>query len=426
MKCLPLLFLIACAAKDEDSSDTSTDRADAPLDESGPSDTEDSGTETDCSERTYSVPSTRGEVGGVWDASNQRFVFFGGDEGTPVSCIPKPEFVDEVWAFHPDCDNFEQLTPSGTPPHARSRHAVTLDPSRGQMLVHGGRYRAEESGDYTLFEDLWALDLGTATWTNLAEGDGPTPRRTHTMVVAGDTLLLYGGNTSTSSTGYVPSQQLWGYDLVDGGWTGLDGAGAPGGRIFHAASVSDDGTTMYIYGGADENALFGPFFGDLWAYDVASGDWTALHDGSGDAPDSRIWPNLVFDGANNRLILWAGHDDGSLGNTNQVWTFDLDEASWSSQEQGDTYNAPAYGFCDFPDDFVEPDFSAPERRYAGAAAIGETELFVFGGKTDCGQVNDLWTWALDGSGWTERSNATFGEICTRTFADPDDCESLCF
>jgi hypothetical protein len=38
----------------------------------------------------------------------------------------------------------------------------------------------------------------------------------------------------------------------------------------------------------------------------------------------------------------------------------------------------------------------------------------------------LWTWDLGGTGWTERSNATFGEICARTFADPENCESLCF
>jgi hypothetical protein len=421
MRLFPVFFLVSCGTKSSDDGiAAATDSGAATTGQEGESE------EVDCSDRSYTVPSTRGEVGGVWDTSRERFVFFGGDEGTPISCIPKPAFVDEVWAFYPDCDNFEALEVSGDPPHARSRHAVTNDPARGQMLVHGGRYRLEESGDYTLFEDLWAFDLANQAWSQLSEGDGPTPRRTHTMVVAGDTLLLYGGNTATSSVGYTPSQQLWGYDLVNGGWTGLDGAGAPGGRIFHAASVSDAGDTMYIYGGADENALFGPFFGDLWAYEVSSGNWTELHSGAESAPDARIWPNLLFDGTHNRLLLWAGHDDQSLGNTNQVWAFDLTDNTWTQSEAGDIYNAPANGFCDFPANFIDPDMDAPERRYAGAAALSESELFIFGGKTDCGQVNDLWTWDLGGTGWTERSNATFGEICARTFADPENCESLCF
>ncbi len=387
---------------------------------------DDTGAAVDCSDRSYAVPSTRGEVGGVWDERRERFVFFGGDEGTPIACIPKPEFVNEVWAFHTDCDSFEKVETSGTGPSPRSRHAVAVDTKRNQMLVHGGRYRAAESGAYTLYDDLWALDLETDTWSQLAS-DGPSGRVTHTIVVSGDTLLLFGGNTTTSSTSYQPSKELWSYDLAgDDGWTATDMDAASGKRLFHAAAISDDGETMYVYGGADENALFGPFYANLWALDVKSNIWSELHVGSGTAPDGRIWPNLVFDGDENRLLLWAGHDDQALGNTNQLWAYDLADNTWIELEEGDTYENPAYGFCDFPADFTEPDLSAPERRYAGAAALSEDALFIFGGKTDCGQVNDLWTWDLKDQAWTERSDATFGEICARTFDDPEGCESLCF
>ena len=58
--------------------------------------------------------------------------------------------------------------------------------------------------------------------------------------------------------------------------------------------------------------------------------------------------------------------------------------------------------------------------------MSDDELFIFGVKTDCGQVNDLWSWDLEDQTWTERSDATFGEICVRTFANPESCESLCF
>jgi len=396
--------------------------------EATPDRRDDSGADV-CVDRSYAVPSTRGELEGVWDAGGERFVFFGGDEGTPESCIPKPDVVSETWAFYPDCDNFELLEVSGEVPHERSRHAIALDAARGRMLVHGGRSRtvgAESTEPYTLYDDLWALDLETLAWSKLSEGDGASPRRTHAMVVAGDTLLVYGGNTATGSTSYVPSAQLWGYDLIDGGWTGLDGAAAAGGRIFHAAAVSDDGTTMYVYGGADSNALFGPFMGDLWAYDVASGEWSELHDGTSDAPDRRSWPDLVFDGASDRLLMFGGHDDQAVGLSNQIWAFDLGSQTWAQLEVGDVYNAPSNGFCDFPADFTVPDLDAPERRWGGAAVLSESDLMIFGGKTDCGQVNDLWTWSLDEQSWTERSSATLGEICFRTFADPEDCETLCF
>ena len=191
------LFAMACGSTYEDEGP----KGSTTLDDTG------SGT-ADCSDRSYTVPSTRGEVAGIWDAERERFVFFGGDEGTPIDCIPKPEFVSEVWAFHTDCDSFELIETKGDGPSPRARHAVALDAKRNQMLVHGGRYRAEPSGAYTLYDELWALDLSTDTWSLLATG-GPDPRVTHTIAVADDTLLLYGGNTTTSSFCFRPVPELF-------------------------------------------------------------------------------------------------------------------------------------------------------------------------------------------------------------------------
>ena len=378
--------------------------------------------EVDCSTRSTEIPSTRGEVEGVWDTARERFVFFGGDQGPPESCIPKPDFLDEVWAFHPDCDNFERITPEGDGPSPRTRHSITMDHSRGRMLMHGGRSREGTSGPYDIQDDLWAYDLATDTWQELPSNDGPRARVTHSMVVAGDQMIVYGGNSTSSSTSYVPMADVWSYDLVSERWERLDADAAAGKRLFHAAAISDDGKTMYVFGGADDNAYTGPFFSDLWSYDVSSGLWTELDEGSG--PLGRIMPDLLFDGERNRLLLWSGHDDGNLGNTNEMWAWDLDGSGWTQIEDGDSYENPAFGFCNFPADFVDPDLNAPERRYFGAGAMSEDDIYIFGGKTDCGQVNDVWMWSLRDEEWTERSPATSGEVCLRSFADG--CESLCF
>ncbi len=378
----------------------------------------------DCSTRSFDLPSTRGEVSGVWDSARGRMVFFGGDEGMPENCIPRPEFVAETWAFHPDCDNFEELAADGTAPPLRARHATALDAERSRMIVHGGRWRESDSGNYDLYTDLWAFDLTTDTWSELPSTDGPRARVAHSMVVSGDQLLVYGGNSTESSTSYVPMSDVWSYDLNDNTWTRLEEDAAAGKRHFQGSAISDDGAKMFVYGGGDENAYTGPFFGDLWAYRIETGTWSLLHDGTGDAPDGRIMPGLVYDGGNNRLLLWSGHDDGNLGNTNQIWSFDLSTNEWSLISGGDSYTNPAYGFCDFPPDFVEVDSASPERRYFGASVLTEDEMLIFGGKTDCGQINDAWGWSLETEEWNERSAATFGEVCLRSSAG--DCESLCF
>ena len=375
----------------------------------------------DCDGRPTERPSVRSELEGVWDTDGGRMIMFGGDQGMPVMCSSQTDFVAETWAFHPDCDNFELLDAGGGP-SPRGRHAVALDPVGGRMLVHGGRWRAGTSGTYTVHDDTWAFDMATQTWEALASG--PSPRSNHTAVVANNQLLIYGGNASDDGLVFSPLGDLWSLDLESGAWTELSTKAAPAARLFHAATVSDDGSTMFVYAGGGANAFTGPFFPELNALDLQTGEWSVLHDGSGTAPVRSIWGDLLFDAPNGRLILWGAHEDNLLGNNNKLWAFDLGANAWSLLAEGDVLNNMAAGFCDFPVDFVVHDADAPERRNAGAAVItGDDELLVFGGKTDCGVVDDVWSWPLSGGPWDNRVRATLGEICVRAFAEG--CESMC-
>lgn len=377
----------------------------------------------DCSNVDYTLlPTARGEASGVWDEARDRMVFFGGDHGTPVQCQSRTEFLAETWAFHTGCDNFEDLTTGDAPP-ARGRHATALDGAGERMIIHGGRYRDGTSGTYTLRGDTWAFDLATDTWSQI-QATGPFARTNHVAVVSDGRFIIYGGNRSTSGATFLPLADVWSLDLATEEWAQqTTSGGTPGARLFHAATVSPSGDTMYVYGGGGANAFFGPFFGDLWALDLDTWEWTELHDGTGDAPLGRIWAGLEFDTLRNRLILVHGHDDGALGNTNQLWAFNLGDNTWSLIDQGDVHNAPANGFCDFPEDFVDPDLHAPERRNAHVTVNTGTKLLVFGGKSDCGLLDDVWSADLLTGRWRARSRATSGEICQRAF---DECSTLCF
>jgi len=407
-----------------DSTSATTDAADSG---SGDSSAESSGSSestgavVDCQDRPTERPSVRSELEGVWDVDGERMIMFGGDQGMPVMCSSQTDFVAETWAFYPDCDNFELLDAGGGP-SPRGRHAAALDPVGGRMLVHGGRWRAGTEGTYTLYDDTWAFDMATQTWEALATG--PSPRTNHTAVVANNQLLIYGGNASDNGLAFTPLGDLWSLDLESGTWAELQTADAPAARLFHAATVSDDGATMFVYAGGDQNAFTGPFFPELNALDLQTGAWSVLHDGSGTAPVRSIWGDLLFDAASNRLLLWGAHEDNVLGNNNKIWAFDLASNAWTLLEEGDVLNNMANGFCDFPVDFVVHDADAPERRNAGVAVMtSHDELLVFGGKTDCGVVDDVWSWPLSGGPWDNRVRATLGEICVRAFAEG--CESMC-
>jgi hypothetical protein len=376
----------------------------------------------DCSVvSTTSLPVPRGEHSGIWDKQRRRFVFFGGNQGIPVDCsYAQADFLDDLWAYYPDCDGFQDLEVAGGP-GPRGRHAMSVDPERELMILHGGRYRAlESSGDYTNYDDVWAFDLKTDSWTELSSGGGPEARVSHTAVVAGDRFVIHGGNSSENGMSYTPLEDVWAFDLVTNTWSELSASTGPDERLFHAGAVSDDGKTYYSFAGARS---FTSFLNELWALDLESVEWTELHSGGDDAPASRMGPNLVVDDTRNRLLAFGGHDSTDLGNTNQVWAFDLDTENWSEVRLGDTYANPAEGACDFPPDFTDLDFDSPERRYLGAAfETHDDQMVVFGGKTDCGAINDVWLFDFETETWTEDFAATAGESCLRW---SDDCSSLC-
>jgi N-acetylneuraminic acid mutarotase len=373
-----------------------------------------------CADRPIDTPSGRGELDGVWDETHQRMVFFGGNEAVPVNCAPgATAFVGETWSYERDCDNFRRIE-TDEAPRKRGRYAIGLDSSSGRMLLHGGRFRAGTSGDYTIFGDTWAFDMATDTWTKIS-GQGLTDRSNHAGAVIGDTWFVFGGNSASSGASFVPLDDTWAFDLATDSWTEIDTTAAPPSRLYHAAA--SDGDRLFVYGGGDEGAFLGSFFRDLWAFDPADGSWTELHDGSGNAPAARIWANLEFDKAGSRLILFGGHDDGTLGNNNELWSFDLDSLKWKRLAKGDVYNAPQNDVCDFPADFTTIDEDAPERRDAAASTVAGGEMILFGGKTDCGNVNDVWTLNFASETWTNVARATEGEVCLRAYQE---CSTMCF
>jgi hypothetical protein len=395
------LLLAACSGGDDDTGDDD----DAPV---------------DCSTRPTDIPTARGEVEGAFSPVTGQFVFFGGDEGIPVNCQSQTIFRDDTWVYEEDCGNWREI--EGSAPPAASRYAAGYDSVRDRFVIFGGRFRNGTSGPYTLRDTAHAYSFADETWSDLP--DGPSARAIHAGVVAGDRFVIHGGTGSTDGANYNPVyDETWILDLANETWEQLDTTDGPGGRIFHAMAT-DGADKVWLYGGGDINAFFGPFYSDVWELDLSDGTWTELHDGGRGAPEGRIGPDMHYDEANNQLLIWAGHDITDLGNNNQLHAFDLGSKSFSTVRAGDVLDAGSNGFCDFPADFVAIEEDTPERRYLAASAMTpDGRMYTFGGKTDCGIINDMWSYDVGLDAWTMHTRATDGESCVRAY---DDCSSLCF
>jgi hypothetical protein len=371
------------------------------------------------------------EMMGVFDEQRRRIVFFGGDDALPVNCSAAPHAVGryELFSYDTVCAAFrEEMSSDG--PRGRARGMAVYDPEGDRMIIFGGRSRARESGEYRNYNDVWALNLGTMEWTEL-ESSTPAPlarsnpaggfnRSTREMIV-------FGGNTSRSGLRFMPRNDVWALDTVNLSWRQIEATTpTPQARLFHAAVVDDTNNRLFIYGGGDAGAWQGPFLGDLWMMDLETGAWERLAEKTDDGPAGRIWSTITYDVSSDRVVLFGGHDDGVVGNNNDTWSFDLVSREWSAVVEAEVVNEPAFGFCDFPTNFTEPNLDAPDRRHAHLAALDTQrgEWVVFAGKTDCGIINDVWVYDLARDAWLLRQPSTVGEACNRG-ESPDMCVSMC-
>ena len=121
-------------------------------------------------------PAGLGEAFGVMDAQRRKLVFWGGNAGIPVNCNTATDHIDTLWVYDTVCATFERIETTGGP-GPRARGMAIYDPDRDQMVIFGGRYRGTPTGLYTVYDEVWALDLETYTWTQITtEGPSPSPR----------------------------------------------------------------------------------------------------------------------------------------------------------------------------------------------------------------------------------------------------------
>ena len=237
-----------------------------------------------------------------------------------------------------------QLSPpqnvnGGSPaPAPRLFQSTAYDPATNRMVVFGGA--TQDFGNLGAYNDTWVL-------TN-ADGTGGTSA-----------------------------------------WVQLTPSGTPPAPRFGAGAVYDPGSNeLIVFGGATYD-FTGPcppsidpgFTNDVWILTGANGlggtpAWTHVTP-SGTPPDPRRSGAVVYDSANNRLILFGGNE--ACGVSNDVWVLTnanglgADTPTWTQLTP--TGPLPA---------------ARGEIGTAGVYDASDNMLIIFGGQGNSADFNDLW------------------------------------
>jgi N-acetylneuraminic acid mutarotase len=293
----------------------------------------------------------------VYHDASGRVVMFGGEND-------QGEFLNDTWVYDPLAADPGVVDS----PAARSFPSLVFDPAGGEALLFGG---GTGDGQY---EDTWAYESATDTWTKLEPIGGSPPGRLYQSMVyhvADGTALLFGGATRSGL-----ANDLWAYDPTRNTWTELKPMGdSPPARSFHALVYDPITETTLLFGGRNDDGLMN----DTWAYDPADNTWTDLQP-EGEAPSPRGFHSLVFEPGSREVLLFGGEDrDGGL---NDTWAYDPGTNVWTE---------------------LDPAGELPSQR-SGHSMIFEAEsgtVILFGGhdREDKAGLNDTWTYDPQTNAW---------------------------
>ena len=296
---------------------------------------------------TGTAPAGRRNASAILDVSHNRMVVFGGFSST---------YLNDVWAFDLGSNTWTNLTPaSGSAPAPRLTPASIYDPDGHRMVTWSGQ------GQGAFFNDVWAFDLDTNTWSPFTPAGGPPQVRYgvgYTWDPLAKELVTFAGFTSLGRF-----DDVWRFKPSAATWTDVSPGTGPLARCLHAACYDAQKHRMIMYAGQNNS---GPL-DDIWALDLNSNTWTDLTPAV--KPSARYFSPVVYDTAHNRLTMFGGQ--GLIGFNSEVWAFDLWTKQWTQ---------------------LSPSGVAPSQR-GGSAAIydgAHDRMVIFGGN-DGTVRNDVWS-----------------------------------
>src|SRR5450755_905557 len=283
-----------------------------------------------------------------------------------------------------------QLVPDGPPP-VRAGHTAVTDPLNN-MIVFAGF--ASGIGAPPMYNDVWVLSDADGSgapsaWTQLTPaGALPPARARHSAVYDPntDSMTIFGGDLAVGYC-FAQSNDVWVLANATGlagspAWTQLAPAGAlPTVREGHSAVYDGANNRMIVFGGETLGCPFDPN-AEIWVLDHANGtggtpSWTKLSPAAGAAPDARAWHSAIYDSTNNRMLVFGGYT--SAGPQNDMWV--LSNANGLGGQPTWTQLTPA---APLP----------PVRSYHSAVYDpAANAMTIFGGGTNSGLANDVWVLA---------------------------------
>ena len=298
------------------------------------------GASFDLSAPPYTAESTSTAPTYAWHClspiSSTEVFSFGGDGGTSV---PVQTGSDSAWILNVSSTgvNFGHLPTTGQPMR-RIYHACASAGSK--IYIAGG---LKDDGSNVPFADSYMFVSTSGIFTSLPSLPQPIFHHNAIMLPNG-TLLVFGGASISPTTGQPalnPLSTILAIDTTSSAtsWSTRTISGsAPPGRRGASASVSDDGSKVFIFGGG--SATLASALADAWILDVEQGSWQQVSPGSNN-PSARF-DHVGVAAADDQVLILGGWT-GSGPADSALYAFSMAKGAWITEFTSPTSQSSSIG-----------------------------------------------------------------------------------
>ena len=266
----------------------------------------------------------------AYDSINDVIVVYG---GSPQSAYAYWGF--ETWTYDYNNNEWTKMNPSEHPYGGVSSQLV-YDSESEKMVQFGGHNKEDYSSNET-----WIYDYIPNTWTPAAPNNVPRLRAGHTMAYdsESDVVIMFGGGLEPDYNPYggrIVYNDTWAYDLNTDTWTNMTPAVSPLGRIAAEMAYDSESDRVIMFGGhhsPDKSAFLDPtgqvYQTGTWAYDFNSNTWENVTDELAN-PNPRVGHAMAYDSESDAVILFGGHTHlNTAGMQDETWMYDYNEKMWT-------------------------------------------------------------------------------------------------
>ncbi|XP_058384421.1 kelch domain-containing protein 4 [Diceros bicornis minor] len=160
----------------------------------------------------------------------------------------KTFLYNELYIYNIKKDTWTKVEIPNPPPRRCAHQAVVVPQGGGQLWIFGGEFASPDGEQFYHYKDLWVLHLATKTWEQVRSPGGPSGRSGHRMVAWKRQLILFGG-FHESTRDYIYYNDVYAFNLDTFTWSKLSPSGTgPTPRSGCQMTVTPQGSII-IYGG---------------------------------------------------------------------------------------------------------------------------------------------------------------------------------